>query len=305
LGTNYVNSRTPFVFGAVYAVLDWSVTRWFRLDAGARVDLYQQFGAIPVPRAAAIFRPVPGGVLKIMGGRAFRIPSAYEQYYTDGGVTQLPSLAHCPQNNPTTLCPESIWQAEIEYSQRFLEDWVALASVWGGYIENIIETDHVVGMPALIQYRNNTNPVVNAGVDVELRREFRQGWMLTIMGGYQRAQYVLSNQSWEAGWLANAPEWLASLRAVVPIVQTVANGALRISAETGRRISVDNPAVTSPSVVVDTVVSGYVARFGVRYAVGVYNLLDWRYEYPVTPSFASPTMPQNGRTFRVDLTANF
>jgi hypothetical protein len=108
----------------------------------------------------------------------------------------------------------------------------------------------------------------------------------------------------------NAPEFLASARAIVPIVQGVASGAVRIAAESGRRVSRDiDPNVaggtTSPAVIADAVVSGNITRFGVRWAIGVYNLLDWRWSVPVTQSYLSPTMPQNGRTFRFDLVLTY
>jgi hypothetical protein len=53
------------------------------------------------------------------------------------------------------------------------------------------------------------------------------------------------------------------------------------------------------------VISGNITRFGVRWAIGAYNLLDWRWSVPVTQSYLSPTMPQNGRTFRFDLIVTY
>ena len=45
--------------------------------------------------------------------------------------------------------------------------------------------------------------------------------------------------------------------------------------------------------------------YGVRYAVGVYNLLDWRYDVPVAETFASRTMRQPGRTFMADVSVAY
>ena len=36
-------------------------------------------------------RPWDTGILKVIGGSAFRAPSVYELYYNDGGVTQEPA----------------------------------------------------------------------------------------------------------------------------------------------------------------------------------------------------------------------
>ncbi len=307
-GRRYINEHRPYAFGAGYAILDQRVTNWFRISAGARVDVYSTFGPIFVPRGALIFRPVTGGVLKVMGGRAFRAPSIYESYYNDGGVTQNPAVQ---PNRSLTLGPESVYSAEIEYSQRFLEDWVALAAVHASYVEGLVETvdDPTADCPTCTRYANGTAPIGTLGADLELRREFRQGWMITANASYQRAQY-LDGVPYPASWVPNAPEFLAGARAIVPIVPGVATGAVRIAAETGRRVTNDvlptaAGGSTAPAVLADAVISGNVARFGVRWAIGVYNLLDWRWSVPVTQTYLAPTMPQNGRTFRFDLVVTY
>jgi outer membrane cobalamin receptor len=131
----YLDEEHSFGLGAVYAVLDAEPIKWFRASAGLRFDFYSTFGAIAVPRGALIFKPRPGTVLKLMSGRAFRAPSVYEQYYNDGGVSQ--AKATDPQRH-LSLGPESAISSEVEFSQRFLTDWVALASVNSSYIEHII-----------------------------------------------------------------------------------------------------------------------------------------------------------------------
>ena len=39
------------------------------------------------------------------------------------------------------------------------------------------------------------------------------------------------------------------------------------------------------------------ARWGLSYAIGVYNAFDARWSVPVSAEFRQTTMPQNGRTF--------
>src|SRR5262249_52008216 len=151
-----------------------SPVSWLRISGGARVDVYSTFGPIFVPRLAFIFKPTAGGTLKLMGGRAFRAPSVYEQYYSDGNETE--SVAK-------TLKPESVYSGEIEYSQRFLEDWVALGAAHGSYLENLISTAPDPTTPALVSYQNSAVPALALGGDVEIRREWRQGWMFAAMYG--------------------------------------------------------------------------------------------------------------------------
>ena len=62
---------------------------------------------------------------------------------------------------------------------------------------------------------------------------------------------------------------------------------------------------THAAAVLDATISGFLRDYGLRYTVGVYNVTDWRFEVPVTETFASRTIPQNGRTFLIDLLATF
>src|SRR5262249_45604512 len=157
-----------------YALFEATPTRWLRISGGARLDIYSTFGPIFVPRAAVILKPASGSVLKIMGGRAFRAPSIYEQFYTDGGE----QLAAVEPARGLRLGPETVYSGEIEYSQRFLEDWVALAAVHANYIEGIINTiPDDDRNPGGIRYANSPSPALTAGAEVELRREFRRGIM--------------------------------------------------------------------------------------------------------------------------------
>jgi outer membrane receptor protein involved in Fe transport len=297
----YLDSHHPYGFGAGYLVAEGSPVKWLRLSGGARVDDYTTFGAVLVPRGAVIVKPWTGGVLKIMGGRAFRAPSIYEQFYNDGGNTQLPGVD--PARN-RKLDPESIVSGEVELSQRFADDWVALAAGHVSRIDNFIETVPDDVNPNVVHYANTPNPVLAAGGDVELRREWRQGWMLSAMYGYQRAQrYDFGDKSLPpvAGdpRLANAPEHLASFKGVVPILPEVASLGLRITLEAPRLDETGES--TDTHAVADLTVSGSVKRYGVSYVFGAYNLTDQRYFYPVTLGYLSRTMLQNGRTILADI----
>jgi outer membrane receptor for ferrienterochelin and colicins len=298
--SSYLNKKVPYTFGAGYAIIEASPVPWLRLSGGARVDVYSTFGPIVVPRAAAIIKPNAGGALKIMGGRAFRAPSIYEQFYTDG-ATQVRAV------DPTrglTLGPESIYSGEIEYSQRFADDWIALGAAHASYLEGIVDSipdDPSKPLSKVIRYANSP-PAVAIGGDVELRHEWRRGWMLAAMYGYQRARIIEGTGNTR---LVNAPEHLASFRGVVPVVRELASLGLRVRLEAPRRINRESDETTKTAAVLDATVSGALHEYGLRYVVGVYNVADFRYQIPVTETFASRSLPQNGRTFLLDLIAAF
>lgn len=291
----YLDVDQDYKFAAAYGLFEASPHARFRISAGARADIYD-FGAIFLPRAGVIVKPAQGGVLKLLFGRAFRAPSIYELYYSDGGISQVPALPG--------LQPESVYSGEIEYSQRFLEDWVALGAVHSSYVTRIISTREDAPGSAQVRYQNSDIPALTLGGDVEIRREWRRGWMVSAMYGYQRAEFL--DSSLANPRLINAPEHLASFRSVFPVVPEVASLGVRMTLEAPRRIVYESDETTDRTgVVVDATVSGDIRRFGIHYTFGVYNIADFRYSVPVTDTFRSRTMPQNGRTFMLDFMVTY
>ncbi|HEX7669701.1 MAG TPA: TonB-dependent receptor, partial [Polyangiaceae bacterium] len=154
----------PYRVGAVYALADADPSARVRLSGGVRLDGYSTFGSSLNPRAAAILRPYQGGNLKILGGKAFRAPSTYELYYNDGGTTQIQS---------PDLRPESIYSFEIEHSHRFSPTVTGLASVYGNYITNLVQARGAGVASDPLHYVNAEFPLLAAGVEVGVRREWR------------------------------------------------------------------------------------------------------------------------------------
>ncbi|MFO0762272.1 MAG: TonB-dependent receptor [Byssovorax sp.] len=299
-GAVYLDSHTPYNFGAGYALAEATPVSWFRVSAGARVDVYSTFGPIFVPRVALIFRPpIQGSVLKIMGGRAFRAPSVYEQYYTDGQT----QVAAVDPSRGLKLGPESVYSGEVEYTQHFKEDWVALVTGHVSHVEGIINTIADPDAGGLARYANSDVPALIAGGEVELRREWRQGWMVSGSYGYEHAQLLGSFSS--NNRLINAPEHLASVRGVVPLVSDLASLGLRTTLEAPRRIDFESDDLTRTAFIADLTVSGAVKRYGLSYVLGVYNVLDARYENPVSLVYLSRTIRQNGRTFLANVTVTY
>jgi hypothetical protein len=96
------------------------------------------------------------------------------------------------------------------------------------------------------------------------------------------------------------PSHGASFRAVTPIAAGI-SVALRTTLETPRRISAYTRARTETAVITDLVFSGEAPRYRLEYALGVYNLFDWRLSLPTDPTFVTPTMPQPARSLLASL----
>ncbi len=298
LPQDFQDSRN-FGIAAGYLTAEWTPSDRVRVSGAIRGEYFSTLGrALPAPRLALIVRPYARGNLKLMAGRAFRVPSIYELYYNDGGQTQEAAPG---------LLPETVWSGEVEFSHRIGTTWTALVSTYANYLDNLIALRESTANPALIHYENTREPVLTIGGEAELRREWRQGWMVSASYSFQRSRYIADTTGGPQDAMRevpNAPEHLFSMRAAVPVVPELFTLMSRLTVEGPRWDRNDrgtDPAQgrTGPGVVWDVVLSGRAERWGVRYAVGVYNLFDWRYVTPVSGEFDERlrSMPQLGRSF--------
>jgi len=315
--------NAPYQVIAGSALLDFTPSKQLRIQGGLRFDYWNLKGnenamagedagatSFPAfsPRLAAIIKPDENNILKILAGTAFRAPSAYEFYYNDAGTTQVVSSL-CG----STLKPETIYSLEAEGTHRFSKDWSGLASVYGTLARDVIETVPVGDTcgaatgsdPAAIYYKNAAVDQRSIGVDVEARRELRAGIMASAQYGYVFGRYASSPNADpslpQSKVLPNAPSQYAGFKVMFPIVQNTLGAAFRGALEDRRRLDTTTTERTYRAFVADAVVSGVAGRYGVRYAVGVYNLFNWQYSMPAIP-YAAPVIPQNGRSFMFSLT---
>jgi outer membrane receptor for ferrienterochelin and colicins len=313
----------PYQVLAGSALLDWRPGKALRVQAGLRFDYWNLLGnqfaddgadrgktSFPAasPRLAIITKPTDSDIVKLMAGSAFRAPSAYELYYADGGSTQVPSNT-CGDK----LKPETIYTAELEATHKFSVDWAGVVSVYGTLARDVVESVPVGDACAaaqnvaaeLIYYRNSHVDQRFLGTDLELRRELRAGIMASLQYGYNHGRYASSPtddpSQPQSTRLPNAPSHYAGFKMIFPIVTTAVNGALRAALEDRRRIDTTTTEQSDRAIVVDAVISGAIARHGLRYAAGVYNLFNWQYALPAVP-YATNLMPQNGRSFIFSLT---
>ncbi len=289
----------PFTVGAGYVNADVSPLPKLKIAAGARLDYYSnlpKFELLPAtnPRLAFIVKPYEGGVLKIMGAKAFRSPSVYELHYTS--PTQL---------RPTRLSPEQIYSGEAELTHRFSRTVTGTVAGYTNFVEDLVVLNEVT--PGIVQYANSPANVLIYGGELEARREWRQGWMLAATYSYQKAQYTGGGDLRD---VANSLEHLASVRGAMPIIGRTVVGMTRLTIEGPRPDRNESPTdpkqeSTTPGVVWDLVLSGEVEKMGLRYNLGVYNAMDWRYGIIPSGEFRQRQIVQNGRTLLASVTLSF
>jgi outer membrane receptor protein involved in Fe transport len=298
----FLDDSSPFQVAAAYGVADIALGERARVSAGARFDVYSTFGTSLNPRGAVILRPYSNGNLKILAGKAFRAPSVYELYYNDGGFTQVAS---------SELKPEVVYSGEIEHTHRFTPRIAGTLTTYVNYVRDLIVSEGSGVETDPLFYENSAAPLTTLGAEAEIRRDWRQGWMLSVSYGLSYARFLASESLGDLVTLkkdpnyrnvANAPVHLAALKGAVPIISRQLVAGTRISVEGARydrnENASDEPQGKTPAVVLwDLVLSGEETRWGVKYSLGVYNAFDWHYELPVSGEFQQKTIAQDGRTF--------
>jgi outer membrane receptor protein involved in Fe transport len=110
----------------------------------------------------------------------------------------------------------------------------------------------------------------------------------------------------------NAPAHLGSIRGAVPIFGRTLMAMSRLSLEGPRYDRYDSVADppqgrTDGAAIWDLVLSGEAERLGVHYALGIYNLGDYRYSTPLSREYRATqkSMVQNGRTILASTEISF
>lgn len=296
----------PLTSVAGYMLGDVQIFPALKLSAGARFDYFStlkpnDFGEAFVPpfspRIALIAKPYKGGNTKIMAGKAFRTPSVYELYYES--ATQI---------RPASLQPEQVYSAEIEHTHRFSSSWSGILAGYTNYVTNLIELNDAGMDPTTMmsrqQYANSTTPVMVFGMEAEARRDWKAGWMLALSASVQKAQYLDDPTRRD---VPNSPRVLGSVKGAMPIIGRTLMAMTRISIDGPRsdlHFNASDPIAqgkTDVGLVWDLVLSGEIERTGLRWNLGLYNLMDHKWDTIPSSEFRQRTIVQSGRTVLASL----
>jgi outer membrane cobalamin receptor len=165
-----------------------------QFDASVRVDRYSEFGASWNPSAGVSWWAAPRVRLRASGGRAFRVPTFTERYYSDRNHLASPDVG-----------PEHSWSGEGGIDLFPGGSWLVQATAFGRSDQDVIDwlcPDQACGTPAATNrwHTFNVRDVDTKGVEVSVRRTFSGGAF--VQGGYtglvvdapaitQRSKYVL------------------------------------------------------------------------------------------------------------------
>lgn len=258
----------------------------FTLNAGVRFDRDSNAGTNVSPRLALNFKPTDTDTFKLLYGRAYRAPNAYERYYTIPGPGG--------QLGNTALKPERIATTEFVYERTLGENARATISLFRYDVRDLItETPD----PSGVFIFENVDHATARGV--ELAYEQNIASIARVRASYS---WQLARDSATGDVLQNSPRHLGKLNVVVPLFHQAARVGAELRCESARLAEsgsaagycLGNVTIGSQRLVPHADVS-----------FSIYNVTDKRYADPAGPNFTQNVIPQQSRTFLLKLVYGF
>ena len=293
VGVNLDEGDARFQVYSAYGVVELEPWSALTISLGGRYDHFSTFGGTLSPRLALIGRPFASGVAKLIAGQAFRAPSPYERLYQDGGATQIAAKE---------LEPETVRTLEFEYAHALLADLRLIGSAFLNQIDGLVDLATVepesASAGSVLQYQNLDDVTRTVGAELELRRDWRRGQMLSASWAWQRTRVGALS---DGAAISNSPEHLVSLRAAVPLGRSGTTLAQRLRLESARRTATGETSAWVP--LWDATLTGDVPTVQVQWGLGVRNVFDQRWSHPVGTEFEPlDSVPQPGRSLYASLT---
>lgn len=257
------------------------------LVAGVRYDHYSTFGGSTNPRLAMIYDVSEQTTLKLLYGRAFRAPNAYELYYHDGGYSQ---------KAPLELDPETIDTYEIVLERALTSNLNATLSGFYYVMDDLIGqyTDPDDG---LLVFRN-IEEVEARGVELALAGRWENGLGVRTSYSYVEAENKDTEET-----LVDSPRHLAKLNLIAPVVKDTLFAGLEIQYN-GRSRTLGGEQ--ADDFLLTNLALTYISPSKrLEIAAGLYNLFDVDYSYPAFGEHRQDQIEQDGRTFRIRLLYRF
>jgi len=283
----YIDSRERATDWGVFLQDELRLRSDLVLVAGIRHDENTFFGGSTNPRLALVWSPSEATTWKLLYGRAFRAPSAFELFYHDGNFSQKPA---------ENLDTETIEAFELVMERVLVDRLRLVGAVYYSEIEDLISLE-LDPADDLLVYRNGSGV---KSVGFEARLEGR------VFGAVEsRASYAIqrTEDARTGDRVPNSPRHLAKLNLSVPLWQEALFGSIELRYVDERRtLSGDN---AGSFLVADLTLLAREWLPRLEASAGVRNLFDARYTHPVSSEHTQDEIEQDGRTFFVRLERQF
>jgi iron complex outermembrane receptor protein len=172
-GADWVRSSNlgDHSLGRLSAFTEWrhQLAARVQADAALRVDRYDEFGTSWSPSAGIGWWPSELVRLRTSAGRAFRVPTFTERYYSDPANLARPDIG-----------PESAWAGEVGADLFVRRGWLVQTTVFARAEEDVIDWLRPSESDRWRTY--NIRTVDTHGIEVAVRRSFVGGAF--VLGQY-------------------------------------------------------------------------------------------------------------------------
>ena len=277
---SYLADRRSATTTGLYAQSEYFLRPDIIVNAGLRHDKHDGFAGSASPRLGLVYLPWPDSAVKLLYGRAFRVPNMYERFYGAPGA----------QKGNTGLVPERIATTELAYERNDGATRFA-GSLYRYRIRGLIEqvTDPADGLLVFVN-----SAAVNAhGAEAELEHKFRSGLRLKGSFGLYTARAGGTR-------LDNSPRVVAKAYVSVPFL----GERLRMGLEALHVGQRDGRGGVNGYSILNLTASARLEHGG-ELRAGVYNLGGVRYADPGNQGLPQSRVQQDGRTLRIELLERF
>ncbi len=271
---------------ALFGNDDWALSAQWRLALGLRADHLLDGQTQLTPRAGLVWSPTPGMNWKLLRGRAFREPNAYESQYSDNvGFVANPALSI-----------ERLNATELALDWRVWPQLRVAASTFRYEARGLI-TQQVQADSGALQFQN-LGAAQAKGSELEIDHVSEAGWRTRASWSAQHTR----DRSHQMA-LVNSPRSLLKLHLTGPL--PVPGWRLGAEAQrTGQRVSASGdvlPAQTLTNLTLQW--RPATAKWSV---MGVlYNALDQRFDDASGPEHVQRTLLRDGRRWALQGTVGF
>ena len=285
IGNTFTADAASSVIWALYGQDEFAVTKKLTLSGGLRYDHYSSFGGTTNPRLGLIYHLFHPTTVKLLYGTAFRAPMPFE-------VT--PDLGSFYNDN-LQLKPEEIRSEEVIVEETIGHHFTLSGNLFRNDIDHLIslESDST-GQSSYLNFGN----AVAKGFGIEFAGRTADGLEGRASYGFTHA---LGSQP--APVLANSPRHLGKLDLSVPLVKQ------RLFASLGAQYTSPVQTLAGNTLggfsVFNVTLLGHTLGKHMDLSASVYNIFDKKYYDPGRPEDPQDAIQQDGRNFRVKLTARF
>jgi iron complex outermembrane receptor protein len=273
----------PFTTYSAFAQNESQITSTLALTLGIRVDRYSDQGTPVSPRGAVVYHVTPSSTIKLLYGQAFRAPHRYESHYEEEDWFKV---------NPN-LRPERIRTLELLWQQRVSRAVAGSVSLYSYRIKDLI--DETVDPADDLGTFENVEQVNALGAEAALTARFPFGVSAYASYAFQHAKVPDTDEL-----LSNCPKHLLRVGATYEFFDKV-TAAAQISYDHQRGTvwgtTTDSFWLANITISTRELLRHFKASFSVR------NVFDAYYETPGGWEHIQNGIPQNGRTYRLSLTA--